>query len=875
MNNGFWTGSVANDINIARSVINPITDIGTTHNSLIGYNIIDDSSLGFADKIKTAIDVYEEDDPQRPALPVMVGSPHFESVMKISDPAIALTYIYPAKNFYEPCQDLDFMYTELRYRTQFVDPDKRLWMILQTHSTNQLSPQSTTALRPPTVEELRAQQWISVGEGADGIFWFIYSSQQGWTGIKDSPTYTTEITELSRRLSLMTDEILPAQKTDDEFTVTSEGEAYVSTLTNPDNGKKYVVVTNLSCEKAYVQISHTSNMGQLRELDTGRTQPVENPMVLEGGDGTIYEFIAEEARDVTITTPQTANLVLNPSFELYAAGNFTNWITRPAMQLENTIVHTGSNSVRVQGPQAANYGPQSVSVIPGRTYTLSFWSFLTDNIPNNNTGTRVPFTFPSGSFILNNMRRIASEEWEEYKVIYKVPENYSSLRVDLAWDIPSTQALYFDDITLCEGAGECTGTWPVVLAEPDSFDPIGEIESVPDRSTITGWAYELNLPDISQTVTFYLNGDISIGEEIGSTQTNQLRSDINEEYGIQKGSHGFSYEIEDEFQSQLSQAYTINAYVEDDETSEQVLVATFTEQAVPTATPTPTSTPVPSAPQPPSASSGSASNPSTTSSQCSNQKPGSQAPRLYGAIPTGQGTVQLYFTKAEVPFDHYSLQYGTKSGEYQFGMPKFGDPQKEMQSFEVEYLSPNTTYYFRVRGGNNCAPGEWSNELSASTFTRAGFVPSDFTADIVIDEVVLNEPDPQEDLSPDEQDTTDPQLDQTLINEVVFTVVNTSGEAMEDVTITIDGEKVKTNATGSAEFVNVTPGAKKVLVEHEGVTVEREVVLGANEESIERIELTITLDEDPLKPFFFGLGVATGLGIIGGGVFLWRRRLRA
>lgn len=38
-----------------------------------------------------------------------------------------------------------------------------------------------------------------------------------------------------------------------------------------------------------------------------------------------------------------------------------------------------------------------------------------------------------------------------------------------------------------------------------------------------------------------------------------------------------------------------------------------------------------------------------------------------------------------------------------------------MVSILINYLSPNTTYYFQVRGGNGCATGDWSNSLMAKT----------------------------------------------------------------------------------------------------------------------------------------------------------------
>jgi len=33
----------------------------------------------------------------------------------------------------------------------------------------------------------------------------------------------------------------------------------------------------------------------------------------------------------------------------------------------------------------------------------------------------------------------------------------------------------------------------------------------------------------------------------------------------------------------------------------------------------------------------------------------------------------------------------------------------------IKSLAPNTTYYFKIRGGNHCAVGEWSDWLMAKT----------------------------------------------------------------------------------------------------------------------------------------------------------------
>jgi len=98
---------------------------------------------------------------------------------------------------------------------------------------------------------------------------------------------------------------------------------------------------------------------------------------------------------------------------------------------------------------------------------------------------------------------------------------------------------------------------------------------------------------------------------------------------------------------------------------------------------------------------------------CNDQSPGSKAPWLYSAVAQNGNSILLYFTEADDPVNTYALEFGSKSGDYPYGSTNIGG--KGLRTYLVQSLSPNTTYYFRVRGGNGCAPGPWSNELSATT----------------------------------------------------------------------------------------------------------------------------------------------------------------
>jgi hypothetical protein len=95
---------------------------------------------------------------------------------------------------------------------------------------------------------------------------------------------------------------------------------------------------------------------------------------------------------------------------------------------------------------------------------------------------------------------------------------------------------------------------------------------------------------------------------------------------------------------------------------------------------------------------------------CTSSKPGS-APKLISAV-TGPNTVTLTWTAASTPVTYYLVTYGTGPGLQQFGNPNVGGIGTTR--YTVRGLSGGSTYYFRVRAGNGCMPGDYSNELSAT-----------------------------------------------------------------------------------------------------------------------------------------------------------------
>ena len=136
------------------------------------------------------------------------------------------------------------------------------------------------------------------------------------------------------------------------------------------------------------------------------------------------------------------------------------------------------------------------------------------------------------------------------------------------------------------------------------------------------------------------------------------------------------------------------------------------------ASPTPTPTPTPTA-SPTTAPSGSSGPKSSSRSPrpakpsdptCTAEKPAS-APDLFQIDP-GADRLTLYFSPSSGQWDRYFVSYGTTSGSEEYGF-EFTNSVTGVVSVDVYALQSNTPYYFQVRAGNGCQPGDWSNELAA------------------------------------------------------------------------------------------------------------------------------------------------------------------
>lgn len=103
----------------------------------------------------------------------------------------------------------------------------------------------------------------------------------------------------------------------------------------------------------------------------------------------------------------------------------------------------------------------------------------------------------------------------------------------------------------------------------------------------------------------------------------------------------------------------------------------------------------------------------STSSSCGNQAP-SSPPNLF-QINAKNTSAILYFSPAGQPYSNYFISYGNGIFDEGYGVSFDKSNSNGSIIYTVSALKPNTTYSFKVRAGNGCAAGGWSNTLRIKT----------------------------------------------------------------------------------------------------------------------------------------------------------------
>jgi len=310
----------------------------------------------------------------------------------------------------------------------------------------------------------------------------------------------------------------------------------------------------------------------------------------------------------------------------------------------------------------------------------------------------------------------------------------------------------------------------------------------------------------------------------------------------------------------------------------------------------------------------SSSDTSSSAPGCGDQAPGAKAPWLYGAIPQDGSSILLYFTPSDNPVNKYVLEYGTKPGDYSYGVQDMGLNSRGQMTFLVKSLAPNTTYYFRVRGGNGCATGPWSNEISAKTkgfiaFNQLEITQSELESQPVEEscqtytvksgdslwliaknllgdgnrykEIIEQNKDKYSSLETSTALQTGWELkincpssakasegaaekpEQQQGYDVKVKVVDTNKKPIEGAKVTIHSkiQETTTNKDGVAEFKNVEAGDHRVLIAYKNFEGEQSVNLTGD---VKEFDLNVTVQQKAisLSPLAYGIIGIMGLIII-------------
>jgi hypothetical protein len=294
LNETWWSTDIPTRRDKALEAARNIIAYWKTHPSLKGYIVKDEPGLHEINKVQLMNQAFRELDPARPAMPILIGVDRVGPIFEKAQPNVMLIDVYPFGAQNPPCdltmtgfgyQNYDFV-SYIRTVTQNKPPSTPLWMILQTHNfLNQL--------REPSRTEVREQHWLAIGEGVKGIFWFIYSSQQGWTGLVDNPPLYDEVSSLVKRTDALRSVLAGLQKVEDQFSVTGNRRQshYISTLRSSDN-RTYIVVVNKDCQNAQKLIIKPLIPGsQLKDLETSTLYRLGSPILFPPGDGKIFELV--------------------------------------------------------------------------------------------------------------------------------------------------------------------------------------------------------------------------------------------------------------------------------------------------------------------------------------------------------------------------------------------------------------------------------------------------------------------------------------------------------------------------------------------------------------------------------------------------------
>ncbi|MCL4545096.1 MAG: hypothetical protein M1118_10950, partial [Chloroflexi bacterium] len=484
----------------AVSLLAPVGKALWSHHSVIGANLKDDATTVLIPHLTAVMAALRGEAPVVPAFPTIPGGS--QEVFQRLSPPLLLTYTYPCTidtgicDFYTPdylgknsigqgCNDAAGFWRVMSWGRA---PGTPLWTVLQTHGSDNLT---LSHLRTPTVEEVRLQTWLALAEGSKGVFYFVYSTQQFWIGLKDNPELYGEVASLAQRTRPFHELLLRLRRLSHdwigaEITNSGETQPHLSLPFQPqamchedERGQAYAFLINRSPLSQWLRFRGLPAGVVLEEVERGFRYGPAEPIPFAGGDGRLFRVSGM----TWPAAPAGRNLLSNPGFEAEGAAADV-WKLSTGAQIAVREQHRGARSLQLTGDGTQYYVHQALpSLRPNTPHIIQFWA-KTSRLTKGRVWLRYVMTKPYGVISpAVTPVRAGFPEWQRYsQLIYSPPDAGADQRLDIVYELSQGEAVWIDDAVLAEGAtppqgdGVVTETAVVIL---DDFSDGGAKWQVP------------------------------------------------------------------------------------------------------------------------------------------------------------------------------------------------------------------------------------------------------------------------------------------------------------------------------------------------------------------------------------------------------------